>query len=135
MLKSNSFEESRSDETSVISSDAKIDGKITSNGNVRVDGEIKGEISARGDVVVGERGKVNGQIYADFIMLGGTVSGTVKAGNKLEINSGGHLKGNIFTKILVIEAGARFDGKSKMGDSGDTWKTEEPDKTESSINK
>lgn len=135
MIKSNSLEESKSNETTIISSGVKIDGKITSSGNIRVEGEIKGDISSQRDIVVGERGKVNGQINADSITIGGMVSGTVKADNKLALNSGGHLKGNIFTKILVIEAGARFDGESKMGDSGDIWKTKEPDKTESNIKK
>lgn len=135
MIKSNSLEESKSNETTIISSGVKIDGKITSSGNVRVEGEIKGDISSQRDIVVGERGKVNGQINADSITIGGMVSGTVKADNKLALNSGGHLRGNIFTKILVIEAGAKFDGESKMGDSGDTWKTKDPDKTESNIKK
>ena len=135
MLKSTSFGESQSDETTIISNGVKIDGKLTSSGNIRVEGEIQGDISSQRDIVVGEGGKVNGQINADSITIGGKVSGTVRANEKLVIDAKGYLKGDIFTKILVIEAGARFDGKSKMGDSADTWKPKEPAKTEPNIKK
>ena len=135
MLKSTSFEESQSDETTIISSGVKIDGKLTSSGNIRVEGEIQGDISSQRNVVVGEGGKVNGQINADTITIGGKVSGTVKANEKLKLDPNGYLKGDIFTKILVIEACARFDGKSKMGDQENTWKRIEPAKTEPNIKK
>ena len=130
MLKNTSFGESQSDETTIISNGVKIDGKLTSSGNIRVEGEIEGDISSQKNIVVGEGGKVNGQINADFITVGGKVSGTVRANEKLVLDPKGYLKGDIYTKILVIEEGARFDGNSKMGDSGDTWKTKEPAKTE-----
>ena len=128
MLKSTSFGESQSDETTIISNGVKIDGKLTSSGNIRVEGEIQGDISSQRDIVVGEGGKVNGQINADSITIGGKVSGTVKANEQLKLDLNGYLKGDIFTKILVIEAGARFDGKSKMGEPENTWKSKEPTK-------
>jgi len=123
MLKSTSFEESHSDETTIISSGVKIDGKLTSSGNIRVEGEIQGDISSQRNIVVGEGGKVNGQINADSITIGGKVSGTVRANEKLVLDPNGYLKGDIFTKILVIEAGAR------------SWKPKEPSKTEPNIKK
>jgi len=135
MLKSNSHEESHSDETTIISNGVKIDGKLTSGGNIRVEGEIQGDISSQKNIVVGEGGKVNGQINADSITIGGKVSGTVKAKEKLILDPKGYLKGDIFTKILVVEEGARFDGKSKMGDQENTWKRIEPAKTEPNIKK
>lgn len=135
MLKSTSIEGSHTDETTIISHGVKIDGKLTSSGNIRVEGEIQGDVSSQRNVVVGERGKVNGQINADSITIGGKVSGTVKANKKLLLDPTGNLKGDIFTKILVIEAGAKFDGNSKMGDSGDTWKPKEPAKTEPNVKK
>jgi len=130
MLKSSSTEEMHSDETTIIGRGVKIDGKLNCNGNIRIEGEIKGDISSRSSVVVGERGNVNGQINADSITIGGKVTGTVNANKKLVLNPNGDLKGDVVTKILVIEAGARFEGNSKMGTSGDTWKPEGPVKTE-----
>ena len=117
MLRTTPPDGPRSEETTIISSGVKIEGKITTNGNIRVDGELLGDITSQNSVVVGESGQVNGQINADTITIGGKVSGTVRAKEKLVIDSKGNLKGDIFTKTLVIEAGAMFDGKSTMGSS------------------
>ena len=119
MLKSAYSEGVKSDETTIISSGVRIEGKVSSDGNIRVDGEIQGDISSKSNVVVGDNGYVNGQINADSITIGGKVSGSVKAKDKLTLESKANLKGDLFTKILVVEAGAKFDGNSKMGDAKD----------------
>jgi cytoskeletal protein CcmA (bactofilin family) len=129
MLKSSSTESARSEETTIISRGVKIEGKITSDGNIRVDGDVKGDIISQNNVTVGESGHVNGQINANIITLGGKVVGTVSAKEKLALESKGNLKGDIFTKTLVVEAGAKFDGNSKMGDTKnfpDTKDTNKP---------
>ena len=126
MLKPESFGGAKSEDTTIISNGVKIEGKITSSGNIRVDGEILGDIISQSNVSVGGGGQVNGQINAAVITIGGKVSGTVKAKEKLVLDSNGYLKGDIFTKILVVEAGAKFDGKSKMGDLSNIVEIKEP---------
>jgi cytoskeletal protein CcmA (bactofilin family) len=128
MLKNSPYDSVKSEETTIISNGVKIEGKITCSGSIRVDGEIQGDISSQSNVTVGEHGQVNGQINADVITIGGKVSGTVRAKDKLVLDSKGNLKGDIFTKTLVVEAGAKFDGKSKMGDSRETWEAKETTK-------
>lgn len=123
MLKSSYSEGVKSDETTIISNGVRIEGKVTSAGNIRVDGEIQGDISSKSNVIVGESGQVNGQINADSITIGGKVSGSVQAKDKLTLEAKANLKGDLFTKILVVEAGAKFDGKSKMGDARDITET------------
>ncbi len=115
-MNSTPFEDSKSEDITIISNGVKLEGKITSSGNIRVEGEIQGDILSQSNVTVGENGQVNGQINAGVIMIGGKVSGTVRANEKLVLESKGNLKGDIFTKILVVEAGAKFAGKSKMED-------------------
>lgn len=105
------------EDITIISSGVKIEGKVTSNGSIRVDGTLKGDLTAKGNVTVGEQGDINGQIDANVINIGGRVVGTVNAKEKLVLESKSSLKGDIISKILVIEAGAKFDGKSSMGDS------------------
>jgi len=128
MLKSSSTEGARSEETTIISRGVKIEGKIATDGNIRVDGDIKGDIISQNNVTVGESGQVNGQINANVITIGGKVVGTVTAREKLALESKGNLKGDILTKILVVEAGAKFDGNSKMGDSRNFPETKESNK-------
>ena len=128
MLKSSSMEGPRSEETTIISRGVKIEGKITSDGNIRVDGDIKGDIISQNNVTVGESGQVNGQINANVITIGGKVVGTVSAKEKLALEVKGNLKGDIFAKTLVVEAGAKFDGNSKMGDSRNFPETKDTNK-------
>lgn len=128
MLKSSSTEGTRSEETTIISRGVKIEGKITTEGNIRVDGDIKGDILSQNNVTVGESGQVNGQINANVITIGGKVIGTVTAKEKLALESNANLKGDILTKILVVEAGAKFEGNSKMGDSRNTPETKDTSK-------
>ena len=120
MLNNTPFGGSSSEETTLIRNGVKIEGKITSSGSIRVDGEIKGDIFSNSNVTIGETGKVNGQISAEAITIGGTVTGAVKAKGKLLLDSKANLKGDIYTKNLAIEAGAKFDGNSKTGELKDS---------------
>ena len=117
MLKNTSYDGVRSEEATVISKGVKIEGKLSCSGSIRIDGDVQGDISSDSNVVVGENGRVNGQINAESITIGGQVTGTVRAKEKLVMDSKGNLKGDIITKILLMEAGAIFNGNSKMGDS------------------
>lgn len=118
MLKGNSYEGGRTEEATVISKGVKIEGKLSCSGNIRLDGEVQGDISSQGVVIIGEFGKVNGQINADNITIGGKVTGTVKAKDKVVLEAKANLKGDITTKALMVEVGAIFNGNTKMGDSG-----------------
>jgi len=98
-------------------------------GSLRVDGSLMGDLSADGNVTVGEQGDINGEIAANMVTIGGKVTGTVKAKEKLVLESKCTLKGDIITKVLVIEAGAKFDGKSSMGDSKPVTTIKPPSET------
>jgi cytoskeletal protein CcmA (bactofilin family) len=102
------------DEVTIIGAGVVLEGKLTSNGNIRVDGTINGDVNANGNVTIGENGEINGEINAEVINIGGKVTGTVKAKEKSVLEAKAVLKGDLITKILVVEAGATFDGNSKM---------------------
>jgi len=117
------------EDITIISNGVKIEGKVTSMGSLRVDGSLMGDLSADGNVTVGEQGDINGEIAANMVTIGGKVTGTVKAKEKLVLESKCTLKGDIITKVLVIEAGAKFDGKSSMGDSKPVTTIKPPSET------
>jgi cytoskeletal protein CcmA (bactofilin family) len=132
MLKDTKFGSSESEEITIVSRDVKIEGKVTSTGNIRIDGEIQGDIFCKGNITIGEDAKVNGQINANLITIGGKVSGIVRAKDKMILDSKSYLKGDIITKNLVIEEGAKFDGNCKTGDSidiGESQGTTKPGNT------
>lgn len=128
MLKSTSYEGTRSEEATVISRGVKIEGKLSCSGSIRLDGEVQGDISSQSTVIVGENGKVNGQINAESITIGGRVTGTIKAKDKVVLEAKANLKGDIITKLMMVEAGAIFNGNSKMGDSGNMGTANETSK-------
>ena len=107
----------KSDETTIISSGVKIEGTVTTNGNIRVDGEIKGDINSDNNITVGESGNVNGKINALVITVGGIVTGTVEAKERLTLSSRGKINGDIVVKSFVIEDGGLFNGNCRMGGS------------------
>ena len=106
------------DEVTIIGAGVVLEGKLSSNGNIRIDGAINGDIIANGSVTVGETGEITGEIKAEVISIGGKVTGSINSKEKAVLESKAVLKGDIVTKILVVEAGAIFDGSSKMSDKG-----------------
>jgi cytoskeletal protein CcmA (bactofilin family) len=102
------------DEVTIISAGVLIEGKMSSNGNIRIDGTVNGNVMADGNITVGENGEINGEINGEVVTLGGKAIGSVTAKEKLTLEAKSYLKGDLLTKILVIDAGAIFDGKSSM---------------------
>lgn len=91
-----------------------FEGTLTSKESICVEGFVKGKIVCEGSVIVGEKGKVDAEIIADVVLLGGEVNGNIVAKTKLEITTSGKLKGNIKTGSLIIAEGVLFEGKCQM---------------------
>jgi cytoskeletal protein CcmA (bactofilin family) len=98
---------------SLIGCNSSVRGEVESKGTLRADGSIEGNISADW-VVVGEKGRIKGNINARGIVVGGRVDGNLKAKEIVEIKNKGQVYGEIFTPKLSIAEGGIFDGKSSM---------------------
>ena len=93
---------------SIISSDLKITGNLTSSGDIQVDGMVEGDISSR-TLTVGENAHIDGSIVAETVRVCGFVSGEVKATSVILAKSG-RVQGDIAHQSLSIEAGAFIEG-------------------------
>jgi len=91
-----------------------FDGTLTSKESICVEGLVKGKIICEGSVIVGEKGRVDADIFADTILLGGEVNGNISAKTRLEITTSGKLRGDIRTGSLIIAEGVIFEGKCQM---------------------
>jgi len=91
-------------------------GKIVGEGTVHVLGQIEGELRAL-TISIGEGAKVEGDLVAEELTIGGVVKGTIHA-NRVRLNSTAVVEGDIFHQSLSIEENARFEGSSKREDSG-----------------
>lgn len=92
-----------------------VEGEVRFNEELRVDGKIIGRIySAKGRVLVGENGYVDGEVEVGTASISGTIAGTLRASVKVEIHSTGRFYGNIYAPALIIEEGAIFEGHCEM---------------------
>lgn len=103
-----------SEDVSILSDGVNIEGKISSNGNVRIDGKVIGDVNVKGNLTLGSSSEIKGQINAKNMVVSGKVEGTLMIEEKLTLESTSKIKGDILAKVLVIEEGAKFDGKSSM---------------------
>ncbi len=93
-----------------------IEGNLSSKGDVRIEGTVKGNINVKGKVIIGNTGKVTGDIICSFCDISGTVVGKLIIAESLTLKASANYKGEISTKKLIIEPGAIFNGSCKMGD-------------------
>jgi cytoskeletal protein CcmA (bactofilin family) len=89
-------------------------GTISLEGDVRIDGQIEGEIQSTGTLTIGEHAVITGDIKAETLITSGKIKGTIIASEKITILKSGVLIGDIRSPVISIEAGAVFHGLSDM---------------------
>ena len=103
-----------SSEVTVIGQGARLEGSVVSAGSLRIDGQVKGKITADGDVSLSSQSQVEADINATNVTVGGKFKGNVNAKARAELSKGGRVDGNITSKMLVVSEGAIFNGQSLM---------------------
>jgi cytoskeletal protein CcmA (bactofilin family) len=103
-----------SGEVTVVGQGAKLEGTIVSAGSLRIDGQVRGQINADGDVLLTQQSHVEADIRAKSVSVAGRFRGNIAVSGKAELKRGGRVEGNITSKSLVIEEGGSFDGQSIM---------------------
>lgn len=91
-----------------------IDGEISGDSPVVVEGTVKGSIETSSNVVVDEAGVVEADIASEDLEVHGTVNGNVRANNRVELTSQGRMIGDITSPRIHIADGANFKGHIDM---------------------
>ena len=94
----------------IVGLSSSITGDLKSEGSVRIDGKIDGEIVASGDVIIGDQAVVNAHISAEYCEISGSVTGNVHTETQLKIFKSGNLTGDITVSSFTIEEGGIFRG-------------------------
>ena len=94
---------------SILSSDLRIVGEITSTGTVEILGEVEGAITAQG-LIIGGEGSVSGQVSADSVEVKGKLDGRVDS-NAFTLRAAAQVAADISYSTLVIESGAQIEGR------------------------
>ena len=100
----------------LISNGTDITGDIKSNGDIRIDGSLTGNLSTKGKVVIGPTGRVNGEVICKNSEVSGIIEGKIIVGQLLNLKASSKILGDIATAKLAIEPGARFSGNCNMSD-------------------
>lgn len=107
--------ETESFQRNQLAKGTKVIGDIETNGNIRIDGELTGTIKSSGKVVIGETGKVDGEIICQNASCSGNIKGKITVSELLSLQSSATVNGDIVTGKLQIEPGANFSGNCSMG--------------------
>lgn len=99
----------------LIGNGTSITGNITSNGDVRIDGTLKGNISISGKLVVGSSGNIEGNVICQNADISGKIQGKVTVTELLSLKATSKLLGDIVTGKITIEPNATFTGTCNMG--------------------
>jgi cytoskeletal protein CcmA (bactofilin family) len=121
---------------SILGQGCKVKGDIELKGTIRIDGEFEGKVRCPETLIIGKTGVVKAEVSVKNAIIGGKLVGNIQGNNKIELQSGSHVEGDIQTARLVIDEGVFFEGSCKMGpqqkvaasEPGKMWPKQEQEK-------
>ncbi|QRK11211.1 bactofilin BacM [Archangium violaceum] len=105
---------------------SEFEGKLTFEGQVRIDGKFNGQIFTKDVLVIGDGARVQAEINAGTVIINGTVEGNVRASQLIELHAPARVKGNLESPALTMDRGVIFEGTSKMENLGKGGSTPPP---------
>jgi cytoskeletal protein CcmA (bactofilin family) len=100
---------------SIISTDSIIKGDMESEGDIRIDGKLIGNINCKAKIIIGQQGKVEGNLNGNQADILGTINGDIKMTEQLNLLGKSIVNGNIHVGKLQMESTVVFNGKCIMG--------------------
>ena len=102
----------------VIGEGAEVQGNLIVSGAVYVNGRVHGDVKSDDIITLGEKGEVEGSLYAPLVVVGGKLRGDVEASVKVELLGKAMVGGDIRSPRLAIAEGALFEGNCEMTQAG-----------------
>jgi cytoskeletal protein CcmA (bactofilin family) len=100
---------------SILGEGSSFKGNIRIDGSMRVDGEFEGNLTVTESLIVGKGGTVKAEIEVGEAVIGGRVIGRLRASERVELQTGSRMEGDVFTQSFMIEDGVFFRGSCHMG--------------------
>ena len=92
-----------------------VDGKITGNEPVLIEGTVRGEINLASDLRIGTQARIEAKVHAKNVTVEGKLTGDVTADDRVELVASATVDGNIKAPKIIVAEGARFRGSVDMG--------------------
>lgn len=102
------------DRLNIIVEGSKVIGDMITESNLRIDGEVKGNVSSASKVVIGINGSILGNLTCADADIEGDVKGFINVESLTVLRANAKIEGEITTAKLQIEEGAQFSGNCKM---------------------
>lgn len=99
----------------IIGSSIKVEGNFVGEGNIIVEGEIKGDLKTSHNIEAGSESKIVANIEAANGLIAGEVDGKIKIKEHLELTNTAKIRGDIEAGVLIVASGAIIDGYCKIG--------------------
>lgn len=93
-----------------------LQGDLQFEETFRIDGRFEGKIRSGSELILGDSAEVTGEIEVGRLSVNGSLKGTVRATERVELHARARVEADLTTPVLKIEEGARFDGSCRMGE-------------------
>ncbi len=103
---------------SIVGAGMTIEGNCETDGSLRIEGTIRGDVRAGESVVIGKDGLLEGSIYTQDAVIAGRVLGAVYAESHLELQATSEISGEIQARRMHVEDGAALQGQVAVGKGG-----------------
>src|SRR5207244_12425116 len=110
---------------SIIGTGMRVVGDITADGVVKIEGTVVGTVRAARQVLVGKGGEVEGDVISREAIIGGEVRGSIRADERIEIQSTSVVHGDVAAKRLPVQAGGERNGRVRRVDAATEGETVE----------
>ena len=101
---------------SVLAAHCIFRGDVELRGKTQINGQLEGEISSEGELIIGEEAYIKANIFGRIVIIFGRVEGHIKCTERLEIHAGAHVTGDVLSPRVVIQDGVVFEGRCWMGE-------------------
>ena len=99
----------------IIAKGVKVEGDFASDGDVQIEGEVKGSLATKGRLTVGPEAIIHAEVKAGDAVIAGTVEGNVTVERRVDLKSTAKLSGDLTAEALTVESGPKVNGKMTVG--------------------
>ena len=105
----------------IIGPGTSVFGNVESGGFTRVDGNVLGDVKAKGRVVIGEQARMKSNVSGTLVTVGGVVFGNVLASERLIVLATGLVMGDIITRRIQADEGCLIHGRVRVCQTEEIW--------------
>ena len=100
---------------SVIAAGTRVEGTFDTDGVLKIEGSVVGQLRAEKQILVARGGTVEGDLHTGEAVVGGHVTGAIYADVRVEVQANATVQGDIATPQIVVQEGGEVNGRLQMG--------------------